>query len=159
MEEYSNTSVWELLKIMQQKVKENAVTIQKNVKSAEHLKEKYDNSKKREKVVNAIYKQNFELTQENTNLLELHNYLYNFYKNYKHLLVKTYEVDKSMTKAEYRQLCMSKSISGELKLTSKHPFINDIDFLNELMEQCMNMELYERCSEIKYIEHKSSKNH
>lgn len=158
MEEFSNTSVWELLKIMQHKVKENAEVIQKNVKSVEQLKEKYDPSKKRDKVVETIYKQNLELTQENSNLLELHNYLYKFYKNYKHLLVKSFEVDKKISKTEYRELCMSKYISGELKLTSKHPFMDDNTFLHELMERCMSLELYERCSEIKQLELLSSKN-
>lgn len=155
MEEFSQTTVWDLLKIMQQKVKDNAEVIQKNVKSAELVKEKYDKSKKRDKIIESIYQQNFELTQENTNLLELHNYLYKFYKDFKYLLNKSYNIDPSEKKKKYRESCMIKSISGELEINWQHPFANDAEFMNDLMFRCKNMELYERCSEIKKVKSKS----
>jgi hypothetical protein len=155
MEEFSNTTVWELLKVMQQKVKSNASLIQKNVNSVELLKNKYGHSKKREKIIDSIYKQNYELTQENTSLLQLHNLLYNFYKNFKDLLRKPIiQIDQKVetdeiSLEEFRKNCMDKTISGEMKIDKRHPYINDPDFLSDLMEHCQNMELYERCSEIK----------
>ena len=155
MEEFSNTSVWELLKIMQQKVRANATIIQKNVGSLDLIKKKYGQSKKRDKIVNSIYKQNFELTNENTVLLDLHNSLCKFYKSHSNLLKSKNGVDqidpdtKERSWERYRKECMEKSISGEMKLNSYHPFMSDDNFMEELMVRCQSLELYERCLEIK----------
>jgi hypothetical protein len=104
--------------------------------------------------MNAIYKKNYELTRENQTLLELHNSLIKFYKVFKGLLIESdvHERDSyEVSFKEYRKSCMEKSISGELKINSSHPFIGDLDFLDELMDRCSSMELFERCSEIKKV--------
>lgn len=151
MEEFNQTTVWELLKIMQQKVRDNSVIIQKNVKSAELVKEKYDKSLKRDKIIERLYKKNYELTKENTQMLELHNYLFKFHKDFKHLLTKTPTTVDSDTLENYREDCMTRTIQGNLKIDQQHPYWNDADFMDELLVKCSEMELYELCSEITQI--------
>ena len=161
MEEFKETSVWELLKLMQRKVKNNAATILNNSKSIEIVKKNYSPSAKRNKIIDSIYKKNDELAIENSTLLGLHNSLFKFYNEFKGLLNVTPELkiemqsDSGESWEKYRESCMKKSISGDLKINYDHPFINDQDFFTELMTKCQSMEMYERCSEIKKIKSKN----
>jgi hypothetical protein len=157
MEEYSRLSVWELLSILQRKVRSNVNIIQKNLQSVDAIKKNYGDSKKRGKVVDAMYKQNNELAQENTKLLDLHNSLSKFHEKFQLYLqseLRNENSNKTVQEVDwktYRKQCMERTITGDLKLNNVHPFIKDRQFLNELMSKCQDLELYERCSEIKRV--------
>lgn len=150
MEEYSETTVWELLKIMQKKVRDNATAIKNNVESAQQLEMNYDKSDKRDEKINSIYQTNHDLTKENTTLLELYNYLHKFHKNFKHLL-NTPRENTHLEDNNYREQCMQQTLSGEKSLSDQHPYINDESFMSDLLALSTERELYELCAEIKQV--------
>jgi hypothetical protein len=158
MEDFKGNSISDLLKIVQLKVKDNNLAIQKNVRSVELVKKNYSPSEKRNKIIDSINRKNISLTKENIVLLELYNSIFKFYNDYKSLLERTtgekiYSIEISKVNWEdYKETCMKRTIDGNLRIDLNHPFLNDKEFLSELMNRCTQMELYERCSEIKQIQ-------
>jgi hypothetical protein len=139
---------------MLDKVRSNNLILQKNISKINLIHINYPTSKKRDRIVNAINERNSELSKETKTLLSLHDFLFRFAKENKELINKSIRLKLKKNEilndvwSNYRKACLRKTLSGEMKIQSTHPFIRDKKFTDDLMMQCQHLELYEKCSEI-----------
>ena len=146
------TQLREAIEQLKTRVQGNLNIIHKNEKVVRKiLEEPVSNS--RSQKLEVKYEENKKLLKENNDSIKLQLQLTKFIDTYKNELQETEEpqmeeqqtiqkTEEPLTKEDIYHLTINK----ELEFDEQHPFYNDEEFFNDIMEHFTSVEDYEMCS-------------
>jgi len=108
-------------------------------------------SNERSRKLEIKYQENKKLLKENNDSIKLQLQLSKFIETYKNELEET-EDSQMMTNQQEEEAPLTKeeifnlTINKEIQFDENHPYFNDEEFFNDLMEYFTSVEDYEMCS-------------
>jgi len=156
-DEIKKMSAWELLKLLQNKTRNNTALIKENGNLIQSVLKGETQLANGRFNVAEIQAKNSELIKENSEYLRLHNQLLNFMKGVCAEEEKTnameleVAVEKNNTKKEKGSIFtvdeyFDQTISGLIEYNKRHPYFNSEDFRNRLINYYTQIEAYEKCA-------------
>ncbi len=145
------THLRQTIEKLKSRVQQNLNVFYKNEKIIKKLLEEPVSDERSRKLEEKYY-ENKKLLKENDDSIRLQLQLSKFIDTYENELEETEEeqfnnpeaakeINASLTREEIFELTTSK----ELKFDENHPYFNDEEFFNELIEYFSNIEDYEMC--------------
>jgi len=146
------TQLKQTVEKLKSRVQNNLNVIHKNEKIVKKLLEEPVSNERSWKLEEKYY-ENKKLLKENDESIRLQLQLTKFIDTYRNELEETEEnqlnkteVSKETQSPLTKEDIFNLTISKELQFNEDHPYFNDEEFFNELMDHFSNIEDYEMCS-------------
>jgi len=147
-EQSKNLRILEVFKILQHFTLRNAMIIKANLDIMKICIEKKNNVQ-----YNELLKENHEITKTNIEYIDLHNKLFTFIKTLENIEISDIDIinflaendDLMFDRKEY----FNQTIKEIISYNKEHPFYEDAEFRQELIEYYTKKEEYEKCDKLK----------
>ncbi len=152
IDDIKKLTAWEILQLLQQKTKENSLSLKENTNLIMSIVQ----GGAVYKSIRELQEKNNDLLMSNANYLKLHNNLLTFLKS---LLSTGSEPDEVEPEAEPAvsfelieeqpldfEECFEQTINGIMDFDENHPFYNSKDFRTRLLQYYIEKEDYEKCA-------------
>ena len=138
------------IEYMKSKVQKNQSRIKTILKTIEDVKKDLPFSDSRSNTIDNYRKEHKALFEENQELIKIQNTIISYLTNFniveqeKKEMNQKSETNKKLSKDEIFEL----TINGKMEVNKRHPFNNDLEMLNKLLDHFILKEEYEVCSTI-----------
>jgi hypothetical protein len=151
------------IEVLKDRVKDNLSIIHDNEREVRRILEE-PVSKNRSAKLEIKYNENKKLLKENNDSIQLQLQITKFLETYKNEL-ESQDNRTEPSQSDYnteapqltREECFDLTINGDLKFDHTHPYFDDDDFFEELLDYYKSTEDYEMCSFLVSIKRPASK--
>lgn len=147
--------IYKTIEILKEKVKANLLEIQNNQKEIRNLL-KQPVSVERSEKLEEKYAFNKVLLAENNDFINVQLTLSNFVEKYSNTDIFEQVVAATASGIASESDFFEMTIKGVLNYDLKHPYFNDDNFFNKLLEYYKSLEDYEKCHTLVKARHKKS---